>query len=669
MPLDPFEPYLQQADDLFTQGDVVKAGQIWQAVLKRVPDHAEAKAGLARVKTFFGVRATQEEARNTLSQPAPAPQPSSTTLLDQGTALYDGGQVEEALQVWERLLDQDPHHVLARGYTNMARSLLGLPLREMPPEPPAPPPVAERPSRDTAPRVGGSTLAIGGSTTDSAPMPPPERPPEPEDDETLLRNGCLLFDMGQPEDALLRWERILQRNPSHPQARDYVNQVRKQLGQPLLEALTSESPTTHAIPEASSAHQEEHEDRLERLVRDGVHLFDMGMSEEAIEKWEVVLQERPDHPDALGYIAMARREPISPTGAGAPPPPPPPAPAPVPPPPPVEVLPPTRAELRRDIQNALDQADRLLQLQRFDEALQLYGRVLEADPAQPSALHGYQMARTLAQASPEPPAPQAIPEPEPDPVDAPAVAIPATAVATRQAEPRSGLELPEALRRLQLPPWALAPKFWAMVVGILTVTIVITTLVNGHIRDTKLKVEVEAAKKEAMAQALRATQVPDLTESVEALVKDAEAQMQASPLLGYLRAQAVMSLQPDHPAGPALLERGRTLLSSSPTPTGGLSEVDSLAKAGDLEAAHALLLSLLRQAPDDADLRARTFRLTGRLVQQNALQEHWGPAREGLVLMRALYPSDRSPSLRIRLLDGIQGMPKTERRYWIPLLG
>ena len=57
---DPFEAYLKRATDLFEAGDIVRAGQIWQAILKKVPDHQVARAGLYRVKLYFDSRATQD---------------------------------------------------------------------------------------------------------------------------------------------------------------------------------------------------------------------------------------------------------------------------------------------------------------------------------------------------------------------------------------------------------------------------------------------------------------------------------------------------------------------------------------------------------------------------------------------------------------------------------
>src|ERR1035438_1247037 len=50
MTTDPYAPYLRQAEDFFIQGETVKAGQIWQAILKQHPSHPEARAGLMAVK-------------------------------------------------------------------------------------------------------------------------------------------------------------------------------------------------------------------------------------------------------------------------------------------------------------------------------------------------------------------------------------------------------------------------------------------------------------------------------------------------------------------------------------------------------------------------------------------------------------------------------------------
>ncbi|MBP1628928.1 MAG: hypothetical protein H6Q00_3403, partial [Holophagaceae bacterium] len=141
--LDPYESYLQRADQLFQAGEVVQAGQIWQAILKRVPGHERAQAGLYQVKLHFDSRATQDglseaspksgDPRDTATAlPGAAPTkaalapPSPSDLsraLDKGCALYDAGQVEDALRIWEEVLEQDPDNNLAKGYLQQARRI------------------------------------------------------------------------------------------------------------------------------------------------------------------------------------------------------------------------------------------------------------------------------------------------------------------------------------------------------------------------------------------------------------------------------------------------------------------------------------------------------------------------------------------------------------------
>ena len=109
MASDPFETYLQRAEALFLAGDIVQAGQIWQAILKRRPGHQIARAGLYKVKLHFDARATQgglagqtpvqesSDARTAQGAPPKPQEPDVTRLLEQGCILYDAGHVEDAL--------------------------------------------------------------------------------------------------------------------------------------------------------------------------------------------------------------------------------------------------------------------------------------------------------------------------------------------------------------------------------------------------------------------------------------------------------------------------------------------------------------------------------------------------------------------------------------------
>ena len=142
---DPYASYLQRAEELFASGDVVQAGQIWQAILKREPAHAEAREGLLRVKAHLEALTALPPLPSPPQPPAgptlPQDDPEIARLLDQGCTLYDSGHVEDALRKWEKILARNPDHAMARGYINGARKRLGQPpLPQFAPPPPPPPP-------------------------------------------------------------------------------------------------------------------------------------------------------------------------------------------------------------------------------------------------------------------------------------------------------------------------------------------------------------------------------------------------------------------------------------------------------------------------------------------------------------------------------------------------
>ncbi|MFZ1377767.1 MAG: hypothetical protein WAS25_14345, partial [Geothrix sp.] len=76
MTTDPYAPYLRQADDLFAQGEVVKAGQIWQAILKQQPTHLEAREHLLAVKQHL-LALREAEAAAQAAPPEPESRPTA----------------------------------------------------------------------------------------------------------------------------------------------------------------------------------------------------------------------------------------------------------------------------------------------------------------------------------------------------------------------------------------------------------------------------------------------------------------------------------------------------------------------------------------------------------------------------------------------------------------
>lgn len=616
----PYEPYLKQAEALFAAGDVVKAGQIWQAILKKDPGNEAARTGLYRVKVHFDARATQDG----LGGPAEAapPQPDRQThtpppaeinsLLEAGCALYDAGRVERAIATWELALRKDPDNALARGYIDGARRKL-----EVPEPVEAPAPAADA----------------------------------PDEADRLLRDGCTLYDMGQVEDALAKWERAHALAPDNTLVVDYINGARRDLGLAALEPGAAAAPTAPpAVTEAPAPPRD-----ADRLVREGIQIYDLGMVEEAVQKWEQALALDPGHGDARDYLAMAERDRAHarPTAAESQPAPPAPPPAPRPPAPDpgVEAL---EARIRA--------AEHLLQGRKIEEAAFAFQQLLDAGAQDFRVIQGYQQARTLLGAQEEAPLPEAAPPPEP----APMPLVP-HGVTSRPAT-RGGPKAPRLPGDVPLPEWLLTPRNLILAGAGLLAFLVALMIFRSYQRDAALRDAVKAARTSAAEPIVRKSQPPVLAELPADIRAEASRAVSDDPLTAYYRAQECLRLDPGDGAAALVLERARAGLAAMPAKAEG-ADLDRSLKDGDLDTARDTLLNRLRQAPDDPELKARARTVWLALVQARAAGGHFGPARELLVQGRAMFPQDRAWSARIRLLEQIQALPKEQRAAWIPLLG
>lgn len=584
---DPYAPYLRQADAYFAAGEVVKAGQIWQAILKQQPGHVIARECLMAVKQRL---VALREAEAAAAVPASPGAPASA-------------------------------------------------------------------SPESLPREA------------AAPTPPEPERPEPSaalDLDALVAEGCTLYDMGQLQDALKKWELALAMAPSHALARGYANGARQELGLPPLQATAAATPAQAEAPGADVD--------TAKLLREAVQLYDMGMVEEAITKWELVLALEPHRQEVEGYLKRAREEviPQSPAarlpshGAAAPPKSPDPEP--------------------ESLDLKLRQADHLLSLQRQEEAAFTYQQALRLAPGNARALQGLERCRKpsgSAAQRPSAPAPAAAPvvqldtqgriamaveEARPVPPEPEGVEPPPTLLQAAPA-PRQGLSLPDrfeaAAARL---PWLREPRVMAALGGGILVLAAVGSLVHGYRKDQALKDEVKAARAAAMAPVAQQAQIPDLAESPESLREEAEFALVRDPLRAYLRAETLVSRNPGDAAGAQLLQKARAGLEGAVTGA-TLAEYQKHLQNGDLEAALKVMDALLRAQPGDAALRTRAERLNLALCTAHASQSKWEEAREDLLRGRALAPGDRSWQVRLRLLEHVKTLPKLQQPAWIPLLG
>ncbi len=599
---DPFESYLKRAADLFESGDIVPAGQIWQAILKKKPDHEIARAGLYKVKLYFDARATQDglvsqqpnreagEAQTAQGAPPASRDPEVTGLLEQGCALYDAGHVAEALRRWVQVLAKEPENVLAKGYINGAQRTLGQPSSE-----------------EGAPAAGSPTPGPRGPVSGSTAAPERE-----VDSDRLLRDGCTLFDMGQMEDALKKWEQILAHDPGHSLAKAYVQDARKELGLPPLEAgarpviTAGEAVATESLPVAGAE-----DERLDGLIRDGVQLYDLGMIQEASQKWQQALDLVPGHTDAEAYLAMARRD----------------------------------LEVSADRPVPTSPSSR-----RSDRDFPgLQSRVPQNAPV------------------PMPPVELALEEPSVAAESSPVTPPPGLTSGTHKV--RKGLNLPELLQGIALPSWMASPAFILGTIAGLVILVIGTFYFLQNRKDQALNRTVAAFKANAVSPISRSSAIASLQQSPEEIQKEAQSALGDDPLLAYLRAKEILRSNPGDAASSQVLERAKAELAKAAAPSATLGDFEKQFRNGDLESADRTITALLSQNPDDQILWERASRLYGAMIQAYASKERWTEAETRLRRVRAMFPEDKSWSVKLLLLARIQALPRNERASWIQLLG
>ena len=457
--------------------------------------------------------------------------------------------------------------------------------------------------------------------------------------EQLLQEGCTLFDLGQVRDALAKWERILGTDPRHQLALTYANNARRELGLARLPERAAEAaPAPLPAPSADP----------EQLVLEGVQLYDMGMAEEAMTKWRRALELNPRHQDAPKYLEMARREQEQ---------------GPAGPPAPIRAAAPAAADSQ--LETRIWRAGQLLRDQRLEEAAQAFQSLLDQGTQDQRILAGYHQARALLAAR-DAPVPLVLPDPAPAPPPQPVG--PPEALLARGPAPRDGFRLPGNLKGLSLPRGLRSPRRIMLTLSV-TVLVVLGLILYGvRRREAALKEAVAAAKLSALQPVSRMVQIPALPETLEAVRREAEAALADDPLRAYFRAQEWQRRDPDDPAAVQLVQRAKDKLSGPPSPA-TLADFDKALQTGNLEGARTCILGLLRHDPDDLELRGRARRVLLALAPLYAGDERMAKAQEALCLGRALFPQDLTWQARLKLLEAIQAMAKSDRASWIRLLG
>lgn len=450
--------------------------------------------------------------------------------------------------------------------------------------------------------------------------------------EAHLQRAEACFRSGEPLRAGQIWQAILKRVPDHAAARQGLIRVKRALEET-------------SAPAQPGLNQEE----LDTLLRQASQLWDLGVPDDAIEKWEKALQLDPENAEAKAFIGMVKKEQAE--AAAAPPKPPPPLPA-------------AREELTATLPTMVQegedprmlQGEHLLVLERFEEAIYAFQQALTHQPGNTRAQEGLARARAGAHSLREPEQPASSRE----------VALPATLTAA--APPRRlGLNIPAPLQQLVAHPLARSPVFWGVLVGSALVTSIGITYWRQAARDRQLRADVSRAIQDSIAPVLRASVIVDLDETPASILTEGKAVLSDDPLRAYHRAQEALRRSPQDTAAAQLLEEARRSLEQPVPHAAGTWEAK--VKVGNLDGALDLLLGRLRSAPEDPNLLRKATSLLSARAQIQASKGDLEAARENLLRIRAFYPEDKAWSARIQLLDHIQAQPKGDQAGWIALLG
>ncbi|HJV90551.1 MAG TPA: hypothetical protein VJ623_09620 [Holophagaceae bacterium] len=643
---DPYARYLEQADQLFAAGEVVRAGQIWQAILKQVPDHAAARENLQKLRVWLEAQHAAEAA------PVAAPAPPSPM----------------------------PAPVSA----------------------PAPVPTFDQDAEPTpkeVPVVREDTLYEAPPTAPLSEAAPPPPAPDSEVLDRMLREGCTLYDMGQVEDALLKWEALLRLDPTHQLTREYVASARRDLGLPPLGegAPPPPAPASASVEAAQPEISQDAIEEAEKLLREGCLLWDMGLNDEAKGKWRKALEFAPHRMDIRHFLEDAEKEETNATQALRP-----------------DQMPPSPSgphaaaaggEEGTDetVETKLKQAEHLMGLLRFDEAAYTLLQAERLAPRNARVQEALRRARAheapstasstaaLPVSAPAParrPAPAvtvevdqeafertspgfAPPAPAGKEPSSPQAVEPPAALTRASAPARTGISLqtPRILDQLQGFDWIKDPKVWVIAGGAVVVLVAGGMVLRSFRRDAQLKADVQAARAQALRQAAAEAQVASLTLSREEILGEARQALSDDPVRAYLRIQFLLRQNPGDGDAAQLQGRAVTALSQGGVAGASEGEFQKLLAEGNLDAAHKVMDALLRVKPDDAGLRARAARLERALAEDHAAQGHFDDARMDLMRARALQPEDPSWQGKLKLLDQIRSMPKAQRLAWTPLLG
>ncbi|NQV69812.1 MAG: tetratricopeptide repeat protein [Pseudohongiella sp.] len=225
---------LRKAKSHASKGETDLAAQKYESILQKYPQNQQAIAGLKALKNI-------------------EPPPKQTNAL---IALYNQGQLQQALDYGEALEKQFPHMLLIPnilGATNVG--------------------------------LGRFEQALANYTK--------ALQIDPDNDRTHNNLGIVLNDLGKTNEAVISFTKALQINPGFAEAHNNLGNGLKDLGK-LEEAVVSYAKAVQIQADHAEAHNNL-----------GVVLSQLGKPEEAVASYTKALQIKPDYAEAHNGLGIA----------------------------------------------------------------------------------------------------------------------------------------------------------------------------------------------------------------------------------------------------------------------------------------------------------------------------------------------------------------------------
>jgi tetratricopeptide (TPR) repeat protein len=557
--------YLKLASDSFDAGELVRAGQIWQAILKKDSSVEEAKAGLLKVKALLSEDVGKEQSTPEIGFEASANHGGGRSSVDiesyltKGRSLYDLGELQQALVAWEKVLGIDPSHQLALSYVRGVCKELGLPM----------------PSSEQTRNIIQDNTESGDESISS----PPSKP----SDHSSHQAPSAKPDVDDSETA---------------------------------------SPSQDSTEEPSPR-----ETKVKNLIQIGSKSYELGLYEGAIETWESALALEPDNSLIRAYLGMAQRD------------------------------------LERQ-NNQPGLAPQELHQPPSKEAEPKFPKLIDV-PIELVRDKPVKQA-TKDSAQPVTPAPPTKPQPKSPSTTMTKAQMPL--VITRESKAkRSGLSIPSTSKKGAAKPFT--PILFVTVLGVILVFSVGLVWFR-HIRKDAILRATQANIVDEVINGLRlANKVEDLVLTPQQLRTQAQESLRNNPLRAYLLAQEVIKRDPLDTVAARLSDQAQRDMAALPTHSATSGEISQHIASGYFSEAERLLEASLRKNPNDMRMRETLARVCLLMVRDLVKQNKWDDARSRLLMGAALFPNDAIWLARLKFLENLRSVPRDEQHLWIDLLG